>query len=362
MPSVNEEIQDRAIRHQIQLLRLENNEAQAIIKMLDDEVIPDLVDRIAAHLSRMELSGGTIQGIEAQRLQSLSGAIDEILKRFDGSGPDSADSIRRKLVERLTGIAETEAKAADKVIQDALPIEFETAVPDVNKLRSLVINQPFDGAPLDEWFTNLSNNAKQKITRAVRVGMTEGQTMDQIMRNIRGTVAENYTDGILHKQFRRHAESITRSAVIHSSSQARMEYFTANDDLIKSVQWVATLDTRTCEICMGLDGQEFELDGKQPPAHINCRCVLVPVVKSWKELGIDLDEAPAGTRASMDGQVPAKKTFPEWLENQSAKVQKDALGKGRYELWKAGNVDVKDFVNDRGQILNLEQLKEKAGI
>jgi hypothetical protein len=33
------------------------------------------------------------------------------------------------------------------------------------------------------------------------------------------------------------------------------------------------------------------------------------VLKTWRELGIDADEVPQTTRASMDGQVPAKQTF-----------------------------------------------------
>ena len=38
-----------------------------------------------------------------------------------------------------------------------------------------------------------------------------------------------------------------------------------------------------------------------------------------------MDELPAGTRASMDGQVPADQTFGQWIKRQSAARQDQVL-------------------------------------
>jgi hypothetical protein len=93
----------------------------------------------------------------------------------------------------------------------------------------------------------------------------------------------------------------------------------------------------------------------------NCRCTTIPVLKSWQALGINLKEAPTGTRASMNGQVPATMTYGEWLAGQSDSIQNEALGIGKAQLFRDGKINVGDFVNNEGRILTLNELQKKAG-
>jgi hypothetical protein len=57
------------------------------------------------------------------------------------------------------------------------------------------------------------------------------------------------------------------------------------------------------------------------------------VVKSWKELGIDIAEMDASTRASMDGQVPEDTKYGDWLKRQSKARQDEVLGPVRAKLF-----------------------------
>jgi SPP1 gp7 family putative phage head morphogenesis protein len=94
----------------------------------------------------------------------------------------------------------------------------------------------------------------------------------------------------------------------------------------------------------------------------NCRSTTCPVVKSWRELGIDIDEAPAGTRASMNGQVPEKTTYNDWLKGQPAKVQDDILGPGRGKLFRDGTHSVSNFVDRKtGRHYTLKELAVDDG-
>ena len=46
----------------------------------------------------------------------------------------------------------------------------------------------------------------------------------------------------------------------------------------KRVLWVSVLDARTSDICINLDGSIFAIDeGPRPPAHFNCRSIVVPL-------------------------------------------------------------------------------------
>lgn len=91
----------------------------------------------------------------------------------------------------------------------------------------------------------------------------------------------------------------------------------------------------------------------------NCRSASVPVVKSWRELGLNVDQLPPGTRASMDGQVAADLTFRDWLKRQSAERQDDILGPTRGRLMRSGKLDFPEFYDAQGRWLTLDQLRER---
>lgn len=75
---------------------------------------------------------------------------------------------------------------------------------------------------------------------------------------------------------RRDAEAVTRTAVSYVANRARQKVYNANADIVKKLQYVATLDSRTTLICAWRDGKIYDL-GKEPtiPAHFRCRSVLV---------------------------------------------------------------------------------------
>lgn len=93
----------------------------------------------------------------------------------------------------------------------------------------------------------------------------------------------------------------------------------------------------------------------------NCRSVLVPITKTFRELGLDIDEIKEGTRASDEGQIKASTTFTEFLSGKSKEYQDDLLGKGRADLWRDGKITLRDLLDQRGRPLTLAELKEKHG-
>lgn len=73
------------------------------------------------------------------------------------------------------------------------------------------------------------------------------------------------------------------------------------DDVLKGEALVCALDERTCLACLELDGTDQKV-----PVHDGCRCVVVPIPKSWAELtGLPLCDPIPGTRSSAIGQIPA---------------------------------------------------------
>lgn len=63
---------------------------------------------------------------------------------------------------------------------------------------------------------------------------------------------------------------------INFTDYGRMEAF--KEAGIKKVRWVTEKDDRVCEVCDELDGKIFPIDKAPHKQHLNCRCVLVPVI------------------------------------------------------------------------------------
>ena len=93
----------------------------------------------------------------------------------------------------------------------------------------------------------------------------------------------------------------------------------------------------------------------------NCRCVRIasgldetrPYVNDKRRV----KDIPKAERAGKIGQT--KKSYEEWFDGQTETAKKDILGAGRYELYKNGDVKIKEFTNDGGSLYTVAQLDEK---
>lgn len=47
---------------------------------------------------------------------------------------------------------------------------------------------------------------------------------------------------------------------------------------VEMVKWQTARDERVCPICVPLAGKEIPLNELRPPAHVRCRCWLIPVI------------------------------------------------------------------------------------
>jgi hypothetical protein len=91
----------------------------------------------------------------------------------------------------------------------------------------------------------------------------------------------------------------------------------------------------------------------------------MPLLRSWKELGVDLTDVPPADRASMNGLVPGTQTYNEWIVEEDERnpgAADEFLGPTRAALWRSGKLELGDFVNDRNRILTLDQIAKREGI
>lgn len=147
---------------------------------------------------------------------------------------------------------------------------------------------------LEHWVdTALDNGVKQSILAALRQVAVEGKGTAEAVRRV--LVAASDAGFELT---RREAITITRTFIQTANVNAQEAVYKANDGLFKGYKYVATLDSRTCFQCAVADGAVYGPHEEKPflPRHPRCRCLYIPIAKSWRDFGIDVDDLEAVAR------------------------------------------------------------------
>lgn len=254
MATANENLLDETVAHAVGLQRLSNATVRKIIALIN-RTEADLIEKMKRYDN-----GATFT---ARRLEKLLEALRNI-------NIEAYAIVRSELNDELKGLAAYEGVFQATLLATTIPVQLDIVTPTASQLYAAVNSRPFQGKLLKEWIADLEAAAQSRLRGAIRMGFTEGETIDQMVRRVRGTAALQYKDGIMEIS-RRGAEALVRTAVNHTANTARNHVFESNSDVIKGVQWVATLDGRTTIICASRDGQIYPVDsGPRPPAHINC--------------------------------------------------------------------------------------------
>ena len=335
MDNISTQLSDLAIARSLVLIRIQNglsNDVAILYNEMIDDISTTILKsgKISNHLTK------TIKDIKAQ-LQAPN--VDEELKE----------------------LAQAEVNYTQKAYNSVIGIDLFKNIPPEGAMSVILNTSLIEGATVASWLKDLEASQAFDVERAVKLGMTLGETNAQLANRLKSTMELSM----------RNAQTIVRTATATVANQARTEFYDANDEVIKAWKWDATLDGRTRKEHADRDGALWDMNkeginakGKKYPFRYtpygwNCRCQIVPVLKSWKELGIDEEEVPVGTRSSLDGYVSQDMTFDKWLKTKSSEFQKEYLGAGRYELYSKGKITLSDLINQKGRYLSIKELKEK---
>jgi len=360
--SVNELLLDSSINHSHDLENYKNHVVAKIVALLN-RTDDDLFAQLARALEKLDPDQFTVQ-----RLEKLLDSIKEL-------NAQAYQQIGMELTDELKDFTDYELGFQKQLFESVIPAQVLADVRIVgvaaNQVYAAAIARPFQGRLLKEWGKSLETTRMIRIRDEIRMGYIENQTVSQIVKRIRGTKANNYTDGVIEID-RRHAESVVRTAIAHTANYSKEQMLKANSDLIKAIVWVSTLDNRTTAYCRIRDGLKYEAAAPHkpighnvpffngPPGHWGCRSTTTFVTKSWKELsGANIDEFLPSVRASMDGQVPAEMTYSQWFAKQSAARQDEILGPTRGKLYRDGGLELEGFSNLKGNLFTLDQLRER---
>lgn len=330
--TLNQKLVDRQVLHALRILRLSNGETKRILQLLLDTE-KETLEKLIIRLASMERRGVDLGPVTTRRLRNLLRELNDINSRF-------WEQAGLQLRSTAAELGVTEVQFQQRLLQEVFATSVTAVRPNLNVVRGILNATNVLGVPFTQLLRNGRDRSIQRVEQAIRIGLVSGETTPQIIRRVRNIQRSANRTGVT---------ALVRTVINHVSSEARQRTFEENSDFIEGVMWVATLDTRTCLECADLDGERFKLrEGRRPPAHLQCRCTTVPLLR--------INEQIFGERASQFGAVPASDRFPAWLARQSAAIQDEALGRSRGRLFRSGDLEIGDFVDQTGRTFTLTEL------
>lgn len=243
---------DRFTARGVNLLRFEAHERRAAVRLLR-KLEAELVQQV----QQFDPYAPSRTLYQQARLEALlQWSRTTIASRYR--------SLRDRQVADLESLAGDEAARTERTINGVVGADIVTVTVPETQLAQIVSGTLIEGSPAASWWGEQSKALQRRFTNQMQMGAIRGETVDELVRRVRGTRANGYTDGIMETS-RREAQALVRTAIQGVSNGARMAVFRANDDVVRGVQALVTLDGRTTEICIARSGAAWDLEGAPLP-------------------------------------------------------------------------------------------------
>jgi hypothetical protein len=369
MASKDQQLADELVTRSIDLLRFtasERTQVFEILKRMEEDLIDLLVfgGRALTDAKRAE---------KAQLLRQAQSVIEDYYEQVSGRQDTS-----------LTGLARAEASFTAGALGDVMHGAIAVQLPPETYFKKLLDTTLIQKAPSAEWWSRQAGDTAFRFRNELAYGLSQSETNAQLITRIRGratsfTVVDGvrvyeYTGGVMQVS-RNNAAALVQTSVQTVAAEARRATYAENDDILKGIRQISTLDGHTTPVCVAYSGAAWKLDAARTPIapntlpykggvprHWNCRSIEIPITKSFRELGLDIDEPDESTRSSSDGQIAAGMTMQEFLKRQEKRGPKfvdELLGEGRAQLWRDGKITLQQLVDQNGRPLTLEELLRK---
>ena len=323
--------------------------------------------KVLSMLNRLERDLAALMG---SRVLSEMGRAQTaaLLKEVTALIQETYTEVNLDIAATLQGLAPIEVQATTKAIEGALNITLgSTGKLSQTYLEKLASNVLVDGSPVKTWFSRQAGDVAFRFAAELRKGLLAGETNQQIIARVVGTPD---VPGVLPIA-RKNAAALVQTSVATVSNEARLALYRKNADVVKGVEYSATLDGHTCGRCAVRDHTWWDLDGvpqdgntlpfEAPPLHMNCRCTTSPRLKLFSEQGIDLPDLPVygGRRAASGGPVKRDTNFEMWFRSRTPEQQDEQFGAGKAALFRAGKINLRDMLDQSGNPLTLAELKAR---
>lgn len=255
-----EDLFDDFVMRQIQLSRTSFTLGNRVRGMLEE-----LYDELLGEMVKIDPTGHPKW--RDQRLLRLGQTVEPLIR-------GTYDTISGDMSKSLTGVAGSEARWISDLFQRGAGgrniLDVALTHGDLKRLADGTLIQ---GAVSKDWWAGQDERTREHFMSEVRKGALRGESIDEMARRIRGKPTGRrfswynskgqhrwhveFEGGVMDVNTRE-AKALVRTSVMAVGAQTRREMYLANDDVVKGIQQISTLDTRTTPICMAYDGEWWE--------------------------------------------------------------------------------------------------------
>jgi SPP1 gp7 family putative phage head morphogenesis protein len=175
-------------------------------------------------------------------------------------------------------------------------------------------------SPLYKLLLSISDEGAQAAEDALVQGMLLGKNPREVALDVRGALGTQLSRAL----------TIARTETLRAYREATRATYRQMG--VQQWEWRSARNERTCAACWAMDGKRFSVD-EPMPAHVNCRCVMLPVTKTWEELGFTGIE-------ELEQPAPALERFAALRPDQQLMV----LGPAKFGAYQAGVLKLTDLV------------------
>ena len=225
-----------------------------------------------------------------------------------------------------TGVAQMKAEFGDAFqegyykklydIQSRVGFFHEIAKLDESVVED-VLSYPWSGAMFSDRLWQNKQALLFHVRETITQGVMQGKSIPTMSKELSARMGQSY----------KAAERLIRTETTYFHGESDKAAYEAAG--VDEYEYVATLDSRTCEVCAALDGKHFKLKDAQagvnyPPMHPNDRCTTV-----------EYDPDDALDWYNSGKKMPKNMTYEEWAERQNVKTGTNS----RNQLQTASNDD-----------------------
>lgn len=299
---------DAVTNHKAELRNREDQVMQEMARrwLQVEAALRDQVDALTMQISGLE-SLTLAQLNRLERYNRLAQQIDAQISAYEAFAVATIEREQRLAVQMAAGhsAALINSAALDSGVSvqfGPLPVEAVTNI----------VGQAGDGSPLAAILEDASTAGREALRRELITGVALGRNPVEMARRV-------MRQGL--------GTTFTRTATIYRTEVLRAYRYTSQrayqrSNVVTGYRRISAKDARTCVACLMADGNTYPLD-HDFDQHPNCRCAMIPIIQNR--------------------QLPIE-TGKDWFMRQSPEARAAILGRGRYELWTDGDIELSDMI------------------
>lgn len=232
------------------------------------------------------------------------------------------ECLQAEIIANATILAQEQEKTATKHLMNAFENSYYHTMYDFYKDKNLkamelmqkhdvaiskeaikkILEIPWSGSNYSKRIWKRQFNIANKVKELVARNIIEGKSVESLTREVTKEFGEDYRNAL---------KTLIHTETAFVKSQADKEVYTKLN--IKEYEFVATLDTKTSEVCRKLDGKHFKVDeavaGKNyPPMHPRCRSLTI----RYKPENYEKNTRTARDKDGNNIEVPLGMKYDEW--------------------------------------------------